>query len=82
VRQYETKGDSPFGVVDMVGNVWEWCLTDYETNTDDINRAVKNRDIRGGSWWVKDIDGFRVDNPSGYDPSNRVTFIGFRIALY
>lgn len=27
VRQYEGKGDSPFGVVDMAGNIREWCLT-------------------------------------------------------
>jgi formylglycine-generating enzyme required for sulfatase activity len=50
VRQYEGKGDSHFGVVDMAGNVWEWCLTDYDKRTDDMHSAARFRVLRGGSW--------------------------------
>jgi eukaryotic-like serine/threonine-protein kinase len=50
-----------FGLYDMHGNVWEWCLDEWVGNyngapTDgsargDINsRAEKNRLLRGGSW--------------------------------
>jgi len=80
VTQYEGKGDSPFGVVDMAGNVWEWCLTDYDNKTNDVNSAANNRVLRGGSWnssvaVVFRCDGRFGDAPHGWDGSG-----GFRVS--
>ncbi|MBN1965580.1 MAG: SUMF1/EgtB/PvdO family nonheme iron enzyme [Anaerolineae bacterium] len=79
VRQYEGKGDSLFGVVDMAGNVWEWCLTDYEKGTNDVNRNAKYRDrvLRGGSWY-NHPDNFRVSYRICREPYFRDSSLGFR----
>lgn len=49
VTAYEGKGDSPFGVVDMAGNAWEWCATNYVTG-DIVPKGGQSRVMRGGSW--------------------------------
>jgi formylglycine-generating enzyme required for sulfatase activity len=81
VRQYEGKGDSPFGVVDMAGNVWEWCLTDYDNNTNDINSSATYRVLRGGSWSGYNSDGFRCGVRYRINPHVRVNYWGFRLSL-
>jgi len=49
-------GASPYGVMDMVGNVWEWCSSlyaSYPYRADDgrENLAAEGwRALRGGSW--------------------------------
>ncbi len=50
VIEYPT-GASPYGVLNMSGNLWEWCLTNY-TNPDnsDIRNIVSRRVLRGGSF--------------------------------
>jgi formylglycine-generating enzyme required for sulfatase activity len=72
-------GASPYGVIDMIGNVWEWCLTDYDTSVNDITVvAWRMRVCRGGSWYNhKDFShsSFRGRNV----PESFHNFYGFRI---
>lgn len=49
VTQYPN-GESPFHVMDMSGNVWEWCLNDWRTGEIDVNGTNVRRVVRGGSW--------------------------------
>ena len=49
-------GAGPFGVEDLSGNVWEWCLDDYdaykggERANPRVVKAGGQRVYRGGSW--------------------------------
>jgi formylglycine-generating enzyme required for sulfatase activity len=45
------QGASPYGVLDMSGNVWEWCLNEYEKPDRTQEEGAANRVLRGGSWY-------------------------------
>ncbi|MEW8438530.1 MAG: SUMF1/EgtB/PvdO family nonheme iron enzyme, partial [Candidatus Thiodiazotropha taylori] len=44
------QGASPYGVMDLAGNVWEWCLNKYGNPEDTtIDISDDNRVLRGGA---------------------------------
>jgi formylglycine-generating enzyme required for sulfatase activity len=45
------QGASPYGVLDMAGNVWEWCLNEYEDPGSIRLAGDASRVVRGGSWF-------------------------------
>ncbi len=44
------QGASPYGVADLSGNVWEWCLNEYENPDKTDPGGDATRVLRGGSW--------------------------------
>jgi formylglycine-generating enzyme required for sulfatase activity len=64
----------------MTGNVWEWCLTEYESGSNDLNRTNVCV-LRGGSWYYNGAEFFRVSGRNGYDPDDWSDGVGFRLAL-
>jgi formylglycine-generating enzyme required for sulfatase activity len=65
-------GASPFGVMDMSGNVWEWCLTGWESGRTDPDGG-EVRVLRGGSWSSDSPISLRAANRNASDPNARLS---------
>jgi formylglycine-generating enzyme required for sulfatase activity len=50
VGMYCPQGASPYGVLDLSGNVWEWCLNKYKNPSKVEVTGAATRVLRGGSW--------------------------------
>lgn len=71
-------GASPVGALDMSGNVWEWCLNEFETPERTELDGDKSRVVRGGAWASSRRDArasYRDVNHPGY----RLNGLGFRV---
>jgi serine/threonine-protein kinase len=72
VGSFSPKGDSPYKLQDMAGNVWEWCADWYDSS----NQA---RVVRGGAFGNYG-DGVRCAFRNYYVPADRISYIGFRVS--
>lgn len=78
-------GASPYGALDMAGNVWEWVNDWYDTGYYSVSPPSNPpgsstgtyKVLRGGGWLYNDIY-LRVAYRGGSNPTNQTNYIGFR----
>ena len=84
VYKFEPTNQSPFGVVDMAGNVWEWTASWYQKYPGSPHESRKYgqkfRVVRGGSWDYP-AQSARISCRGRYKPDERRAYLGFRAAL-
>jgi sulfatase modifying factor 1 len=85
VGEYGPLGESPYGLEDMCGNVWEWTsslLKGYPYKSDDGREDTASRDhrvLRGGSFHIN-ARNVRAAGRGNVDPISRRDNYGFRVA--
>jgi hypothetical protein len=72
------QAESPEGVVDLAGNVWEWCLNEYGKPDRTGKGGDESRVVRGGSGG-SDLDYARADARFNARPDYRSGYYGFRV---
>ncbi len=67
-------GDSPQGIHDLAGNVFEWT-------TSRIDKAGQDRVGRGGSWRDGTPEALKASRPGGFKVTYRCGFLGIRCVV-
>ncbi|MCX5662152.1 MAG: SUMF1/EgtB/PvdO family nonheme iron enzyme [Planctomycetota bacterium] len=77
---------SPFGVLDMAGNAWEWCNDYYDpkaySTQPDANPLGPEKGtlrVLRGSGWNFDPDTFRCSYRTRSEPGLKSVHVGFRV---
>ncbi|WP_216899154.1 formylglycine-generating enzyme family protein [Nocardia alni] len=74
LREVGGKRPNPWGLYDMLGNVWDWCWDFYDPEVYGTYRV-----LRGGGWFDEHWS-CRVSARRRSHPTFRVDDVGFRIA--
>ena len=83
VGQYSPQGDSPYGIADMAGNVWEWTadwFQAYPGNTVPNDAYGEKYRVRRGGSWFSNRDSLRCAIRNWGAPDNWYNYVGFRCA--
>ena len=81
-------GASPYGALDMAGNVWEWVADWYDAdyykdapkNNPPVPTTGQYRAMRGGSWFIYVARRVRAGLRGRLDPADRSISFGVRCA--
>ncbi len=82
-------GASPYGVMDMAGNVSQWCADYYDSKYYQASPAKNptgpklaiGRVLRGGSWSSEAPETFHTTRRTGSNPTIRFMGTGFRCVM-